>query len=146
MIKRWVVCISVLLVSLFFAFAAVAQTDAESPKDKEVAGYLQQGLSVFLCFYSATEPNLNRIKGEVNAVATNFKGSTEAVYVSGADKKEDALRGKFKMQPNETAVFIIQPSGNAVAKLTGADITKSNLMKALVSSCGGGECGSGGCG
>jgi hypothetical protein len=45
--------------------------------------------------------------------------------------------------PNETAVFIIIPSGQAVAKLAGADIAKTNLMRALVSSCGGGGCGSG---
>ena len=62
--------------------------------------------------------------------------------MSGNDKKEDSLRGKFKVQPNETAVFVIMPSGNTVAKLAGADITKANLMKPLVSSCGssGGSC------
>ena len=73
----------------------------------------------------------------------NFKGAVGAVYVGGDDKKEDSLRGKFKTQPSETALFIIQPSGRAVAKLAGSDITKTNLMKAVVSSFGGGGCGSG---
>ena len=100
-------------------------------------------IPLILCFHDAKAPNLDKIKSDITDVAINFKGAVAAVYVSGADKKEDSLRGKFKIQPNKTALFIIQPSGRAVAKLAGADITKTNLMKAVVSSCGGGGCGSG---
>ena len=65
------------------------------------------------------------------------------VYVSGDDKKEDSLRKKLNVFPNETAVFFIIPSGQIVAKLEGADIKKENLMKALLAPREGGCCSSG---
>lgn len=149
MAKRCLLFMAVILVMFFSAFSVYAQTDNETPKEAEVIKYLRQGLVVFLCFHDAKDPNLDKIKADVRDVANNFIGAVEAVYVSGDDKKEDKLRGKFKIQPNETVVFIILPNGRAVAKLAGSDITKTNLMRTLVSSCGGGGCGSGcgsGCG
>lgn len=143
MTKRCLLSMAVILFTLFSAFVAVAQTDLETPKEKEVIKYLKQRLVVFLCFHDAKASNLDKIKSDIRDVANNFIGSVESVYVSGDDKKEDAFRNKFKMLPNETAVFIVTPQGRAVAKLIGADITKANLMKTLVSSCGGGGCGSG---
>lgn len=143
MAKKYLLSIAIILVSLFSAFTAGAQTDTQTPKELEVAWHLRQGLVVFLCFHDSTEPNLDKIKADIGSVAANFKGAIETVYVSGDDKKEDQLREKFKILPNETAVFIITPQGKAVAKLEGADITKTNLMRTLISSCGGGGCGSG---
>ena len=143
MTKRCLLSIAIILVLLFSVFAAGAQTDTETPKESEVTGYLQQGLAVLLCFYNSAEPNLDKIKADIGSVGANFKGAIKTVYVSGDDKKEDNLRKKYKILPNETAVFIISPSGKSVVKLEGADITKTNLMKAVISSCGGGGCGSG---
>ena len=142
MTKKYLLFIIVSLVVVFSAFVAVAQTDTQTPKESEVTFNLKLGSAVFLCFHDPAEANLDKIKADIGSVAANFKGSIAAVYVSGNDKKEDSLRGKFKVQPNETAVFVIMPSGNTVAKLAGADITKANLMKPLVSSCGsdGGSC------
>ena len=134
MTKKYLLFIIVILVVFFSAFVAVAQTDTQTPKESEVVFNLKLGSAVFLCFHDSAEANLDKIKADIGSVAANFKGSIAAVYVSGNDKKEDSLRGKFKVQPNETAVFVIMPSGKAVAKLVGADITKSNLMKPLVSS------------
>ncbi|MBF0217239.1 MAG: hypothetical protein HQL30_09645 [Candidatus Omnitrophica bacterium] len=143
MVKRSLLSVIFILFTVFAVFTAGAQTASETPKGKEVVGNLELGLVVFLCFHDA-RADLDNIKGEVGAVAANFKGAVESVYVSGDDKQEDALRAKFKTQPNDTAVFIILPTGAAAAKLEGANITKSNLMRAVVSSCGGGGCGSGG--
>ena len=142
MTKKYLSFIIVSIVVLFSAFVAVAQTDTQTPKESEVVFNLKLGSAVFLCFHDSAEANLDKIKADIGSVAANFKGSIAAVYVSGNDKKEDSLRGKFKVQPNETAVFVIMPSGNTVAKIAGADITKANLMKPLVSSCGsgGGSC------
>ena len=147
MTKRYLLSMAVILCMLFPAFTAGAEIDTETPKESEIILNLRLGLVVFLCFHSASDPNLDKIKADIGAVAANFKGQIEAVYVSGDDKKEDTLREKFKMLPNETAVFIVVPPGRGVAKLAGADITKTNLMRTLVSSCGGGGCGSrgGGC-
>lgn len=149
MAKRYLLSMVVILSTLFFAFTAVAQTGTQTPKETEVAKSLRQGLVVFLCFHNAKEANMDKIKSDITDVVINFKGAVGAVYVSGDDKKEDSLRSEFKTQPSETAVFIILPSGKTVGKLAGADITKTNLMKAVVSSCGGGSCCSGcgsGCG
>ena len=143
MTKRYLLSIGVILVTLFTAFASVAQTDTQTPKESEVAKHLRQGLIVFLCFHDSKEPNLNKIKSDIAAVTANFKGTVDAVYVSGGDKKEDSLREKYKVQPSEAAVFVVKPSGNTVTKLSGADITKTNLMKTVISSCGGGKCGPG---
>ena len=140
MAKRYLLFITVILLSLFFAFAAGAQTSSETPKEKEILRKLQAGSAVSLCFYDVKEPSLAKIKGEIGAVAANFKGAMEAVYVSGDDKKEDGLREELEVLPNETAVFIIIPSGQAVAKLMGANITKENLMKALLAPRKGGCC------
>lgn len=142
MFKRCLLSIAVILFMLFSVFVAGAQTDAETPKKSEVIGYLRQGLVVFLFFYNTAEPNLDKIKADIAEVAVNFRGAIEAVYVKGDDKKEDKLREKLKVLSNETAVFIIIPTGEAVAKLGGTDITKTNLMRAVISSCGKG-CGSG---
>jgi len=144
MVKKFAAFISVLLISFIFTFAAGAQIDAQTPKEAEVSKSLQQGLVVFLCLHDAKEPNLDKIKSDITDVAINFRGAIGAVYVSGDDKKEDKLREKLKVLPNETVVFIIQPSGRVVAKIPGADISKTSLMKTVVSSCGGGGCGSGG--
>ena len=113
---------------LFSGFTAGAQTDTETPKESEVIFNLQLGAVVFLCFHDAKEPNLDKIKADIGSVLANFKGSVWAVYVSGDDKKEDRLREKFKILPNETAVYIITPPGRPVAKLAAADITKTNLI------------------
>jgi len=143
MTKRCLLSITVILFALFSGFTAGAQTDTETPKESEVIFNLQLGAVVFLCFHDAKEPNLDKIKADIGSVLANFKGSVWAVYVSGDDKKEDRLREKFKVLSNETVVFIIVPPGRAVAKLAGADITKANLMRTLISSCGSGGCGSG---
>ena len=143
MIKRYLLSIAIILVSLFSVFALEAQTDIETPKESKVTGYLQQGLAVLLCFHNSVEPNLRKIKSDIGSVAANFKGAIEAVYVSSDDKKEDNFREKLKVLPNETAVFIISPSRSAVAKLKSTEITKTNLMRVVVSACGGGGCGSG---
>ena len=143
MAKRCPLSIAVILFMFFSTLMTVAQAYAQTPKESEVGKYLQQGLVVFLCFYGDKEPNLATIKSDIAAIGANFKGTVKAVYVPGDAKKEDRLRGKYKIQPNETAVFVVQPSGGVVTKLTGADITKTNLMKAVVSSCGGGKCGPG---
>ena len=143
MAKRCLLSIAAILFMFFSTLVAVAQTDIQTPKESEVAKHFRQGLTVFLCFHDAKEPNLNKIKSDIAAVTVNFKGAVETVYVSGDDKKEDSLRGKYKIQPDKTAVFVVQPSGIVVTKLTGADITKTNLMKAVVSSNGGGKCGPG---
>ena len=147
MTKRCLLSMAIVMFALFSVFTAGAQTDTQTPKESEVTFNLKLGSAVFLCFHDSAEANLDKIKADIGSVAANFKGAIAAVYVSGNDKKEDSLRGKFKVLPNETAVFIIMPSGKSVAKLTGTDITKANLMKPLVSS--GGGCGSGcgsGCG
>ena len=143
MSKRYLLFATVILFTLFSAFDAGAQTTSETPKEKEVFGNLQLGSAVFLCFHDAKEPNLAKIKGEIGAVVANFKGTTGVVYVSGDDKKEDILRGKLNMFPNETAVFFVIPSGQVVAKLEGAGITKKNLMEALLAPRNGGCCSSG---
>lgn len=140
MAKRYWLFIIVILVAFFSAFEAWAQTASETPKEKEVMVNLQIGSAVFLCFHGAKEPKLDKIKAEIGAVAANFKGAIEAVYVRGDDIKEDSLREKLDVLSNETAVFFIIPSGQAVAKLAGSDITKENLMKALLAPRKGGCC------
>ena len=143
MTRRYLLSMAVALFAFLHAFTGEAQTDAETPKESRISIDLRIGLVVFLCFHDAAEQDLGRIKGEIQAIADNFKGVIDAVYVSGDDKKEDSLRKKFNVRANETAVFIIIPPGKVVAELEGADITRSNLMGAFISSCGAGGCGSG---
>jgi hypothetical protein len=137
---------AVILFTIFSAFTSEAQINMQTPKEIEVAKYLKQNLAVFICFYNPAEPELAKINADIKSVTYNFIGYAEAVYVSGDDNNEDRLRERFKILPNETAVYIITPSGIAAAKLTGADITKTNLMRTLVSACGGGSCGPSSCG
>ena len=140
--KKLLLVVSIISFSFFFLSVAIAETDTKTPKESEIIGYLQQGLVVFLCFHDPAEPNLDKIKADIESVAANFKGAVKGVYVSGDDKKETKLRGNFKMTPKDTAVFILLPPGTAVAKLEGDAITKANLMRSLLSACGGGSCGS----
>lgn len=140
--KKMFLVLFTILFSFFFLSAVVAETDLKTPKEAEIIGYLQQGLAVFLCFHSPLEPNMDKIKAEIESVAANFKGAIEDVYVSGDDKKEDKLREKFDVSPKDTVVFIIVPPGIARARLEGTDITKANLMRALFAACGGRTCGS----
>ncbi|MFH1353520.1 MAG: hypothetical protein ABIH68_08105 [bacterium] len=114
-----------------------------SPKESEVIKNIQDGCVVFLCFHGAQEPDFTAIKTNIKSVADNFKGSVRAVYANSNDKKEEKLRENFKMPSGaRTTVFILVPPGRTAAKLEGADITKENLMRTLVSSCGSGGCGS----
>jgi len=144
--KRYILSTAVILFMLFFAFTPEAQINMQTPKEIEAAKYLKQNLAVFLCFYNPAEPELDKIKADIKAVTYNFIGYAEAVYVNGDDKDEDRLREEFKISPDETAVYIITPLGKPAAKLAAADITKANLMRVLVSSCGGGGCGPSSCG
>lgn len=132
-----------------FCFLSVSGGEAiekaqTTPKESEITGYLQQGLTVFLCVYDAAASSIYKIKDDIGSMVINFRGAAAAVYVSSDDKKEVALREKLKISPTETAVFIVR-SGQAITKLVGAGISKANMMKALYGGCGsgGGGCGSG---
>jgi len=137
-----VVIISVFCFAWTVASEAVEQIPS-TPKGCEVNGYLKCGQTVFLCLYNASSPDIAKIKDDMGSMLMNFRGAAVAVYVSGNDKAEDALREKFNMSSSETAVFIIR-SGQAPTRLEGAGITKANMMKALYEGCGCvGGCGSG---
>ena len=142
MTKRYLLSMAVILATLFLTFTAVAQTDTQTPKESDVAFNLKLGSAVFLCFYGPADANLDKIKADIGSVAANFKGAIAAVYVSGNDKKEDSLRGKFKVQPNETAVFIIMPSGKSGAKIVPSKLSKSmtfiQVTEAVISNLEGG--------
>ncbi len=117
-----------------------------SLKEAEITKNLQEGCVVFLCFYKDAEPDFAAIKTNLKSVADNFRGAVNVIYASCDDKKEEKLREKLKMSSGtKTTVFIIVPPGRAVAKLEGADITKANLMRALLASCGSGGCGPSAC-
>ena len=117
-----------------------------SLKEAEIIKNLQEGCVVFLCLHKDAEPDSAAIKTNLESVADNFRGTVSVVYASSDDKKEEKLREKFKMGSEaKTTVFIIVPPGRAVAKLEGADITKANLMRALLASCGSGGCGPSAC-
>jgi thioredoxin-related protein len=114
-----------------------------SLKEAEIIKNLQEQCVVFLCFYKDREPNLAMVKTNLKAVADNFRGAVSVIYASSDDQEEEKIREKFKISSGTTTVFIVVPPGKAVAKLEGADITKENLMRTLLSACGGGSCGSG---
>lgn len=132
-----------IIVLFVFSSVSSAQTGTETPKGSDMINNLSQGCVVFLCFYNETDPSILAVKSEINSVVNNFQGSAAAVYVNGSDKAEDNLRTKFDVQPEQTVVFIVSPSGRTVAKMDSGRITKENLMRGLYSSCGGGRCGSG---
>jgi hypothetical protein len=141
--------LSFVVIMSVFCFAWVVAGEAagqipSTPKGCEVNEYLKCGQTVFLFLYSASSPDINRIKNDIGSIVMNFRGAAAAVYASGDDKAEDQLRDNFNMPSNETAVFIVR-SGQAVIRLEGIGITKANMMKALYGGCGsgGGGCGSG---
>lgn len=103
-----------------------------SLKETRLVKNLQEGRAVFLCFYSHTETNLEKIKSNIEAVTTNFKGRGEAIFVSGDEKIEEKLRENLNVSSNETAVFVLHPPKVVVTKLSGENITKENLIKALL--------------
>lgn len=142
-LKKYFAMSFIVLFGFLSLSTLIAQTETETPKESEVIQNLNKGCVVFLCFYSEKDPNIFSIKSNINSVADNFKGAVNPVYVSGDDKAEGSLRGKFEILPEETAVFVVMPKGNAVAKIEGTNITKENLMRALSAACGGGGCGSG---
>lgn len=113
-----------------------------SMKEAQIIKTLQEGRVVFLCFNKNKEPNLATIKSDLKLVADNFRGAVNVIYASSDDPKEEKLKRTLEVSSEATAVFIIVPPGRAVARLEGTDITKANLMRALMSSCGSG-CGSG---
>ena len=114
-----------------------------SLKEAEALKILQEGRAVFLCFQKETSLNIDTIKADLNAVADNFKGSVSVLYVDNDDREAKDLINKMQLKSATPTVFILIPPGRAAAKLAGSDITKENLMRAFVSSCGGGSCGSG---
>jgi hypothetical protein len=116
-----------------------------SAKESEIVKHLQEGRVIFLCFYDTAESRFSAIKTDLEAVTNNFKGAIKVIYIRD-DENEDKLKSKFEVSSDKlTTVFVIIPPGRTVAKLTGADITKENLMRKLYSSCGGGSCSPGGC-
>ncbi|MBF0494359.1 MAG: hypothetical protein HQL28_04430 [Candidatus Omnitrophica bacterium] len=143
MAKRSFFFVVVVLSAVIFSSVAGAENASLTPKEKEVSGYLGAGSVVFLCFYKPADPALGGIKSTIAQVAANFKGTVGTVSVSSEDKQENILREKYKIRPDETAVLVVSPSGKAPAKLSGMNITKTNLMKTIVSPCGGGTCCSG---
>jgi len=141
--------LSLVIIVSVFCFLSVTGGEAiektrPTPKESEVTGYTQQGLTVFLFVYDAAASSIYKIKDDIGAMVMNFHGAAAAVYVSGDDKKEDALRERLNISPSETALFIVR-SGQALTKLVGTGISKANMMKALYGGCGsgGGGCASG---
>ena len=116
-----------------------------SSKETEIVKNVQEGRVVFLCFHKDVELNIDAIKSDINAVADNFKGAVNVIYANSAGKEDKNLTDKMQVSSAHPTVFIIAPPGRAVAKLEGLDITKEKLMKALVTTCGGGGCGPSGC-
>ena len=110
-----------------------------SLKEAEVIKNLQDGKAVFLCFHDKNNSDYIKVQNEIESVAANFKGMVNAIYVSSG---EENLRKKVALTSDITTVLIIVPPGQAVAQLEGSNITKANLMRAFLSSCGSG-CGSG---
>lgn len=140
--------LSLVVIVSAFCFLWIAGGEAvekaqSTPKESEVTGYLQQGLTVFLCVYDSAASSIYKIKDDIGSMVINFRGAAAAVYVGSDEKKEVAFREKLNISPSETAVFIVR-SGQALTKLVGAGISKANMMKALYGGCGtGGGCGSG---
>lgn len=146
MSKKSLVSLIVILIICSFTWIAALEAAVQvpsTPKGCEVIEYLKCGQTVFLFLYSASSPDVNRIKGDLGSIVMNFRGAASVVYVSGDDKTEDHLRERFNISSTETAVFIVRP-GQASTRLDGAGITKANMMKALYGGCGSG--GGGGCG
>lgn len=110
-----------------------------SLKESEVIKNLQDGRVVFLCFHDKNDSDYIKVQNEIESVASNFKGTVNAVYVSS---DEEDLRKKVNLTSDLTTVLIIVPPGRAVGQLEGSNITKANLMRVFLSSCGSG-CGSG---
>jgi len=111
-----------------------------SLKESEVIKNLQDGRAIFLCFYGKNSSDYLSVQNEIESVAANFKGSVNAIYV---DSGEENLRKKVSLSSEITTVFIILPPGRIATQLDGANITKANLMRTFLSSCGSGGCGSG---
>ena len=125
-------------------FPGTADKDAlissiRSAKEADIIKGLQEGGAAFVCFHKEKDPDLAAIKTNLEAIGNNFKGAVNIIYVSSNDK-EEKLREAFSALLDETAVFVLLPPGAIVAKLKGADATKENLMKALLTSRKGGCC------
>ncbi len=136
----WVVAVVLLVV--FTPSMVRAETETRTPREAEAISVMQKGRVVFLCFYNETDPNFSTIKSNIDAIADNFQAVVYPVYVMGSDKAEDKFREKLTVPAGETVAFVVMPNGKAVARLEGSKITKENLMRPLVSSCGSG-CASG---
>lgn len=111
-----------------------------SAKEADVVKGLQEGKAAFVCFSKEKDSHLAAIKTNLEAIGSNFKGAVNIIYADIDDKKEEKLIENFGALPNETAVFVLLPPGVIAAKLKGADVTKENLMKALLASRKGGCC------
>jgi hypothetical protein len=126
-------------------FAGIVEKDVlissiRSGKELEIIKGLQEGQATFVCFYKENDSALAAIKTNLEAIGSNFKGAVNIIYASSEDKKEEKLRESFNALSNETAVFVLVPPGVIAAKLKVADVTKENLMKALLAPKKGGCC------
>jgi len=128
----------------------VSQEQAEQSLVSSVeAGLIrsvQKGNVVFLCLHNGQSDNLEKVKAELGAIETLFKGAGVALYLNTNDTS--VLPFTKKLPPfstDSTTVFTVVPPGRIISRFEGQQITRANLLQAFQSSCGAG-CGPSGCG
>jgi len=123
-----------------------AEQSLVSSVEADLIRSVQKGNVVFLCLHNGKSSNLEKVKAELGAIETLFKGAGVALYLNTKDTSVSPFIKKLpSFATDSTTVFTVVPPGRIISRFEGQQVTRANLLAAFQSACGSG-CGPGGCG
>jgi len=117
-----------------------------SGKEEEILLSLQKGLVSLLCIYNGETEKLSDVKKSLKTIETNYGGVIVTHYLDTTNDTDKEFINKLPKVTGDITVMITVPPGSIKATLTDEEITLTNLLSTIQSSCGSGGCGTGGCG
>lgn len=125
--------------------AAELKATVCSNKECDVRLTLQKSRVAVICIYNGQPADLERVKKELKTIETNFNGVVVTHYLNKAEQADTAFIEKLPETKADITVYITVPPGSINAMLEGDQITTTNLLQAIQTSCSSGSCGPSGC-
>ena len=127
-------CCVLLSVSCSSAYSVQAPS-----QETGITDAFKKGQTVFLCFSSNdSDPALAKVKSELNGVDTYYKGAVAIFYIKNSDAQGKPLFANLKLSDQNVVVYTLTSPDKVISRLEGKEITKTNLLRQLMTSCGSG--------
>ena len=133
-----IIVLSLCCVLLSVSCPSVYSAQAPS-QETGITDAFKKGQTVFLCFSpNDSDLALAQAKSELSDVATYYKGTVAIFYIKNSDAQGQPLFANLKLSDQNVVVYTLTSPDKVISRLEGKEITKTNLLRPLMTSCGAG--------